>query len=236
MTDSKAEFYLKPRDGTPVAWSELEASLPETTADLALDTPLAAAQFVAVDLETTGNTPFWVLEIGAQRFTLTGSIAIFDTLIDCRAPINPYARERHGLDRQMLQGAPGFSSARRAFLRFAQGAALVEHSHDAFDSFLLGRGLPEPLPHPVFDTSTLARLVLDLPPGQTPGLSRVVEKLELEVSPEHAALGDAAATAAVFVELLRQGQKRFGWRLLADVLEMQERKPVDRSALLLPNP
>src|SRR5258708_19548875 len=85
----------------------------------------------------------------------------------------------------MLIGAPEFKDARRAFLRFAQGAVLVEHSHDAFDTWLVGRGLESPLQHPIIDTSGLARLVLDLPKGQTPGLATPVDLLNPALPPAH---------------------------------------------------
>jgi DNA polymerase III epsilon subunit-like protein len=188
---------------------------------------------VALDVETTGNAPFLVLEIGAERFNLDGPLALFDTLVDCRAPINSYARRRHQIRREMLAGAPGFADARRAFLRFARGAALVEHSHDAFDTYLIGRGLKQPLRNPVLDTSAMARLVLDLPSGQTPGLAAVVAELGVDASPAHAALSDAQATAAVFRELVRRASDRFGWRTLGDLLAVLERPEIDRSALEL---
>lgn len=230
-----APVLLKPRSGAPVHWDAQAAGAPaEDAGDLSADTPLDDAEFVAFDVETTGNTPFWVIEIGAERFRLAGPLSLFDTLVDSRAPINSHARRRHKIDRSMLEGAPAFNDARRAFLHFARASALVEHSHDAFDTYLMGRGLSTPLPHPVFDTSTLARLVLDLPMGQTPGLARVVEELELDVSPAHAALGDAQATAAVFRELVRRGRERFGWARVGDMLAVQVRKEVDRSAIELP--
>ena len=195
---------------------------------------LDEVEFVALDVETTGNSPFLVLEIGAERFRLSGPLSLFDTLVDCRAPINAYARRRHQIDRGMLAGAPGFADARRAFLRFAQGAALVEHSHDAFDTYLIGRGLKEPLEHPVIDTSALARLVLGLPAGQTPGLAAVVADLGVDAVPAHAALSDAQATAAVFRELVRRAREQFAWRTLGDLLSVLERPEIDRSALELP--
>lgn len=222
-------MLLKPRDEVPARWEAPPWPLATATSD----TPLAEAEYCAFDLETNGSTPFWVIEIGAERFSLERSLALFDTLCETSAPINVYARRRHGISPSMLRGAPSFEEARQAFLSFARGTALVEHSHDAFDSFLMGRGLPDPLPHPVFDTSALARLVLELPPGQTPGLSRVVEALELPVDPAHAALGDAQATAAVFRELAKRGMERFGWRTLGDVLAVQQRPRVDRSAIAL---
>jgi len=159
-TEAGGSVYLKPRWSVePVLWEELRDELPSAGPD----TPLDAAEFVALDVETTGNSPFLVLEIGAERFSLAGSLSLFDTLVDCRAPINTYARRRHQISRHMLEGAPGFADARRAFLHFARGTALVEHSHDAFDTYLIGRGLRKPLEHPVLDTSTLARVVLGLP-------------------------------------------------------------------------
>jgi DNA polymerase-3 subunit epsilon len=220
-------LYLKPRGATElVPWEEIAVDAPEVTRG----TPLADAQFVALDVETTGNAPFLVLEIGAERFTLAGTLSFFDTLVDCRAPINPYARKRHHIDRSMLIGAPEFRDARRGFLRFAQGAVLVEHSHDAFDTWLVGRGLESPLEHPIIDTTALARLVLDLPKGQTPGLARLVEELGLNVTPAHAALDDARATAMVFRALIARARQSLGWAAVGDVLAALPRPTVDRTA------
>jgi DNA polymerase III alpha subunit (gram-positive type) len=227
--DAAGPVYLKPRWAVePVLWEELpEDELVTVDAETALE----EAEFVALDVETTGNSPFLVLEIGAERFSLERSLSLFDTLVDCRAPINTYARRRHQISRHMLEGAPGFADARRAFLHFARGAALVEHSHDAFDTYLIGRGLRRPLEHPVLDTSTLARVVLGLPSGQTPGLARVVAELGVDASPAHAALSDAQATAMVFRELVRLARERFGWRTVGEVQAVLVRPDVDRSAL-----
>ena len=219
-------LYLKPRGATElVPWQEIAVDAPE----VGRDTRLENAQFVALDVETTGNAPFLVLEIGAERFRLHGPLSFFDTLVDCRAPINPYARRRHHIDRSMLIGAPEFKDARRAFLRFAQGAVLVEHSHDAFDTWLVGRGLESPLAHPIIDTTALARLVLDLPKGQTPGLARLVTELGLDVTPAHAALDDARATAMVFRALIARARDQLGWTTVGDVLAALPRPVVDRT-------
>jgi DNA polymerase III epsilon subunit-like protein len=224
---SSKPLYLKPRGAAqPVAWEEIAVDAPEVTPRTRLDD----AQFVALDVETTGNAPFLVLEIGAERFRLDQTLSFFDTLVDCRAPINPYARRRHHIDRSMLIGAPEFKDARRAFLRFAQGAVLVEHSHDAFDTWLVGRGLESPLQHPIIDTTALARLVLDLPKGQTPGLARLVEELGLDVTPAHAALDDARATAMVFRQLIARARESLGWTSVGDVIAALPRPVVDRTA------
>src|SRR5437660_134284 len=219
--------YLKPRGAAAlVPWEEIAVD----AAEVGPQTRLEEAQFVALDVETTGNAPFLVLEMGAERFTLERPLSFFDTLVDCRAPINPYARKRHHIDRSMLIGAPEFKDARRAFLRFAHGAVLVEHSHDAFDTWLVGRGLESPLEHPIIDTTALARLVLDLPKGQTPGLARLVSELGLDVTPAHAALDDARATAMVFRALIARAREKLGWSTVGDVLAALPRPVVDRTA------
>ncbi len=224
--DANKRVFLKPRGASePVEWQEIAVDAPEVRPD----TPLDEAQFVALDVETTGNAPFLVLEIGAERFALERPLSFFDTLVDCRAPINPYARRRHRIDRSMLIGAPEFKDVRRAFLRFAQAAVLVEHSHDAFDTWLVGRGLESPLEHPIIDTTALARLVLDLPKGQTPGLARLVEELKLDVAPAHAALGDARATAMVFRSLIARARASLRWRTVGDVLAALPRPVIDRT-------
>jgi DNA polymerase III epsilon subunit-like protein len=219
-------FFVKPRGAAgPVPWEEIAVDAPE----VGPLTPLDEAQFVALDVETTGNAPFLVLELGAERFTLERTLSFFDTLVDCRAPINPYARRRHNIDRSMLIGAPVFKDARRAFLRFAQGAVLVEHSHDAFDTWLVGRGLESPLEHPIIDTSALARLVMEIPKGQVPGLQRLVTELGLDVIPAHAALDDARATAMVFRALIARAREARGVKTVGDVLELLPRPVVDRT-------
>jgi DNA polymerase III alpha subunit (gram-positive type) len=219
--------FLKPRGAAqPIPWEEIAVDAPELGSQTLLD----EAQFVAIDVETTGNAPFLVLELGAERFKLSGPLSFFDTLVDCRAPINPYAKKRHHIDRSMLIGAPEFRDARRAFLRFAQGAVLVEHSHDAFDTWLVGRGLESPLQHPIIDTTALARLVLELPKGQTPGLARLVEELGLDVTPAHAALDDARATAMVFRALIGRAKEIHGWTTVGEILAVLPRPVIDRTA------
>src|SRR5438132_4417729 len=219
--------YLKPRGATAlVPWEEIAVDAPE----VGPQTRLEEAQFVALDVETTCNAPFLVLELGAARFTLEKPLSFFDTLVDCRAPINPYAKKRHHIDRSMLIGAPVFKDARRAFLRFSQGAVLVEHSHDAFDTWLVGRGLESPLEHPIIDTTALARLVMELPKGQVPGLQRLVTELGLDITPAHAALDDARATAMVFRALVARARETLGWDTVGDVLAALPPRPiVDRT-------
>ena len=154
--------FLKPRGAAQlVQWEEIAVDAPE----LGPQTPLDDAQFVAIDVETTGNAPFLVLELGAERFKLSGPLSFFDTLVDCRAPINPYAKKRHHIDRSMLIGAPEF----------------------------------------------------------------LVQELGLDVTPAHAALDDARATAMVFRGLVARARVAYGWTTVGEILAVLPRPVVDRT-------
>src|ERR1700730_703269 len=107
---SRGGLFMKPRGvEEPVLFPDDEVDVPPP----GHETLIEEAEYVALDVETTGNTPFLVIEIGAERFRLSGSLSLFDTLVQARAPINTYARRRHQISRDMLEGAPEFPDARR---------------------------------------------------------------------------------------------------------------------------
>ena len=179
-------------------------------------TPIDEVRFVAVDCETTGQTPHRLVELGAVAFTTRGHIASFETLVHCTDRINPYARRIHGITPELLAGSPPPALVMRRFLRFAAGAVLVEHSADAFDTRLLGRTHGEPLDNDHLDTSKLASHLWRL--RDTIGLERLCAELGITVRGAHTALGDAEATAAAFLELVRRGRLSQGWTTLGDLL------------------
>lgn len=180
------------------------------------DTPLEQIRFVALDCETTGQTPHHLVELGAVAFTLSGHIASFETLVHSRGRINPYARRLHGISSELLAGAPPAKLVLERFRRFAAGAVLVEHSADAFDTRLIARALGRPLNNDNIDTSRLAAKLWDL--RDTIGLERLCAELGVAHRRPHHALADAEATAACFLALVERGRERFGWHTLGDLL------------------
>ena len=65
------------------------------------------------------------------------------------APSNPHRKGGNLVEREMVVDWRKLSDARRAFLHLARGAVVDEHSQDAFETWILGRGLARPLEHPV---------------------------------------------------------------------------------------
>ncbi len=181
------------------------------------ETPVEALRFVAVDCETTGQSPHRLVELGAVAFTLSGHLMSFETLVHSTDRINPFARRIHGISSETLGGAPPARRVLERFRRFCRGAVLVEHSADAFDTRLITRTLGESLDADNIDTSRLAAKLFDL--RDTIGLERLCTELEVPHRRPHHALADAEATMGCFLELLRRGRDRFGWLTLADLLE-----------------
>lgn len=180
------------------------------------DTPLELLRYVALDCETTGQTPHHLVELGAVAFTFDRHLLSFETLVHSNDRINPYARRIHGITRETLHGAPPVGRVLERFRRFVQGSVLVEHSADAFDTRLIARTVGAALDADNVDTTRLAAKLWGL--KDTIGLERLCERLGVTHRKPHHALADAEATAACFLGLIAAGREQFGWRTLGDLL------------------
>lgn len=206
---------LGPADGEPFAALD-DGDDPWTEERPPSSTPVEALRFVALDCETTGQTPHRLVELGAVAFTLDRHLCSFETLVHSNDRINPHARRLHGISHAVLAGAPPADEVVDRFRRFAAGAVLVEHSADAFDTRLLGRTIGRPLDADNVDTSRLAGKLWGL--RDTIGLERLCAELGVTHRKPHHALADAEATAACFLALLQRGREEFGWNTLGDLL------------------
>jgi len=188
-----------------------------------LDTPVEALHFVALDCETTGQSPHRLVELGAVAFTLTDHVMSFETLVHSTDRINPYAKRIHGIGPESLGGAPPVARVLQRFRRFCRGAVLVEHSADAFDTRLIASTMDTPLDADNLDTSRMAAALWDL--RDTIGLERLCNELGVHHRRPHHALADAEATALCFVELMKRGREQFGWATLGDLLAVAQPPP-----------
>ncbi len=187
------------------------------------DTPVEKLRFVALDCETTGQSPHRLVELGAVAFTLDRHIMSFETLVHSTDRINPYAKRIHGIGPESLGGAPSVERVLARFRRFCKGAVLVEHSADAFDTRLIASTMETAIDADNVDTSRMAGIIWEL--RDTIGLERMCRELGVHHRRPHHALADAEATAACFIELYRLGCDRFGWHTLGDLLAAAQPPP-----------
>jgi DNA polymerase III epsilon subunit-like protein len=186
-------------------------------------TQIEELRFVALDCETTGQSPHRLVELGAVAFTLDRHIMSFETLVHSTDRINPYAKRIHGIGPESLGGAPPVERVLNRFRRFCRGAVLVEHSADAFDTRLIASTMETAIDADNLDTSRMAGALWDL--RDTIGLERMCNELDVRHRRPHHALADAEATAACFMELVRLGREKFGWRTLGDLLAVAQPPP-----------
>jgi DNA polymerase III epsilon subunit family exonuclease len=187
------------------------------------DVLLEHAEFVVVDLETTGLSAVRdrICEIGAQRVHRLELADAFETLVDPGVPV-PYAVQRlTGIGPAATRGAPRAELAVRRLLAFAGDAALVAHNA-RFDLGFLDREVErltgKRIASPVVDTVWLARRLLGERTRRT-GLAALAHFFGTAAEPCHRALPDAQATAEVLVQLIGLAQER-GARTVADLVEL----------------
>jgi DNA polymerase-3 subunit epsilon len=187
---------------------------------------------VVLDTETTGlrvQEGHRVVSLAAVRVG-AGTVRAheaFDALVRPGRPIPAASTRFHGITDAMVAAAPPMEEVLPALLRYAGEAPLVGHEI-AFDlDFLEAEALQLGLPRLARNRTVLdTRLISSLVHGSdmSHSLEAVSERLGVTILARHSALGDALATAEVFVRLLELLGRR-GISTLGELLEALERLP-----------
>ncbi|EFW08642.1 DNA polymerase III PolC, partial [Actinomyces sp. oral taxon 178 str. F0338] len=174
-----------------------------------LGTPLERADWLVVDVETTGlGRACEITEIGALRMRGTQVVDEFEELVRPSAPIPPFIEKMTGITTDMVAGADPVQAVYPRFAAWAgagaPGRVLVAHNAD-FDMGFLARAaracsMPWRTP-PSVDTLSLARLALPRPVVANHRLGTVARHFRTATAPGHRALGDARATGEVLCGL-----------------------------------
>ncbi|MEI4234290.1 3'-5' exonuclease [Roseovarius sp. D22-M7] len=197
---------LTPCDARPEFYDFNLPSIPE--GDLA-DTPLSELTFVVFDTETTGLSPRGgdeIVQIAGLRI-VNGRILrgeTFDTLVNPGRSIPAASTRVHHISDEMVADAPGISEAGRRFHDFCDGAVLVAHNAPFDLAFLrlkedvIGRRFD----NPVLCTVLMSAGLFDHTGQHT--LDALCDRFGVHIPPEarHTAMGDAVATAEVFIRML----------------------------------
>lgn len=184
--------------------------------------------YVIFDTETTGLLPDKdeVVQIGAVRALGRRLVEgeSFETLVNPGRRIPRTSTEVHGISDAMVADAPPMRKAGTRFLQFAEGAVLVAHNAP-FDMAFLRRHAEETgtdLHHPILDTVLLGAELFGATEALT--LDVLAERLGVHIEEEerHTALGDARATATVFLRMLDVFHSR-KCKTLGDLIALQAR-------------
>ena len=173
-----------------------------------MGTPASRGHWVVVDVETTGlGAGAEITEIGAVRVRDGRITDEFSSLARPSRPIPPFITSLTGITPAMVADADPISSVFGRFIDWsgldAEGAPVLVAHNASFDVGFLRRaaraaGRPWPKPR-VADTLALARLALPRPLVRNHKLATIASYFGTATTPEHRALGDARATAEVFL-------------------------------------
>lgn len=207
----------RPDRGAVYDFDLLYADLPD---DL-MASPLDRLTYVVFDTETTGLLP----ERGDEIVQIAGLRIVngrrhpgesFESLVNPGRAIPAASTRVHGITEAMVAGADPIESVGHRFHRFAEGAVLVAHNAP-FDMAFLKRhqaGIGARFDHPVLDTVLLSAVLFGQ--AETHSLDALCGRLGVVIPPalRHTAMGDAVATAEVFLKMLSmlkgQGVETFG--------------------------
>lgn len=170
-------------------------------------TPLIALDAFVIDTETTGldAAKARVVQIAAVRLTV-GQLeeqGSFASLVKPGEPIPEMASRIHGIDDASVSNAPPFAEVWPKFRDYVGDGILIGHSI-GFDIAVLKRecartGAPWEPPASL-DVALLARIAA--PDLASHSLESLTAWLGIEIVGRHSALGDAVATARVFLGLI----------------------------------
>ena len=172
-----------------------------------LDRKLSELTYTVFDTETTGLEPSKgdeIIQIGAARIVNNRLLRqeVFDQLLDPECPLKPESIPIHGITEDMVRGQPNIDLVLPAFHEFCEDTVLIAHNA-AFDMRFLQ--LKEErtgirFTQPVLDTLLLSAVVH--PNQESHKLDVILERLGVHIESRHNALGDALATAEVFLKMV----------------------------------
>jgi DNA polymerase III subunit epsilon len=205
-------------------------------ADTALaDTPLKDLRYVVFDTETTGIRPSEgdeLIAIGAVRIVnrriLTSET--FERLINPGRSIPAASVRIHGITEDMARDKPPARIVLPQFKNFVGDCVLVAWNA-AFDMRFLELKQDEVgvrFDNPVLDALLLSIYVRAEPIDHS--LMATAERLGVVVTGRHTALGDAMATAAIWIKLLDLLEAR-GIRTLGQAFKISRRLVAERRQL-----
>ena len=171
------------------------------------DRRLAELTYTVFDLETTGLSPNEgdeIISVGAIRI-VNGRLLQserFEQLIDPRRSVPWASVEIHGIHPEMLKGKPTIDEVLPRFFDFSKDTVLVAHNA-AFDMRFLQLKEEQTgvrFLNPVLDTLFLSAVVH--PSHEDHNLEAIAKRLGVNILARHTAMGDAVATAEMFLKFL----------------------------------
>jgi DNA polymerase III epsilon subunit family exonuclease len=192
--------------------------------DQLLDQPIRQAEFVVVDVETTGLNPKDDRLTEIAMFTVR-DMALqdeFSTLINPLVSIPASITRMTGIDNVMVANAPTAREVVPTIAEILTNRIFVAHNAPfdwgfVYHSALRERGLQ--LDNPQLCTVRLSRKLI--PWLASKSLGPVAHHLHIKIPERHRASGDAYATSLILIHYLKQLEEEHDMRTVRELLKFQ---------------
>jgi len=195
------------------------------------DKPVSSCEFCALDIETTGINPYAarLIEIGMVRFTVSGIVSEYQTLVNPGTHIPEQVVMIHGISDDMVTDAPVMADVIDEIIEFIGDRPLIIHNSRFDLSFMemeckrSGRAIP---PWMSFDTVILSRKTF---PGLlNHKLDTLCGIFNIPLS-HHRALQDAHGCMEVFRKCVNKVDPSHQWSM-KKLAEYQSK--IDRAGII----
>ncbi|MGN0435310.1 MAG: PolC-type DNA polymerase III [Wujia sp.] len=168
------------------------------------------SEYVVFDIETTGLSPTnnKIIEIGAVKIKDGRIQDTFSEFVNPEVPIPYNITKLTSITDNMVMEAPTIDVILPRFLEYVGEASLVAHNAEFDTSFIktYAESLGLKYDYTVVDTMTLAHVLIPELGKYT--LDRLCKQFGVSLEHHHRACDDAAATAEIFVKMLKMLHER----------------------------
>ena len=201
-----ARFAVSPEGVWSLAASAPKKGKKEKAADPVNLRLLREEEWVVVDLETTGGSPYRghrVTEVAAVRVSGGAIVDTYSTLVNPDRPIPGMITSLTGISQEMVKDAPRFPEVARKVSEAIEGCVFVAHNA-AFDwrfmchEMQMATGLT-PRGRQLCTVRLARKLLPELPSRSLDGLSLY---FGVGIENRHRALDDAVATARILLRMI----------------------------------
>lgn len=200
------------------------------------DKTFSQASFSVIDFETTGTSPknSRAIEIGIVKIENLKIVDRYQSLINPQQIIPPFISALTGIKSEDVFDAPTFNDISQDIKNFIEDTILVGHNLPFDYAFLTSEFERADILLPKLQQICTLKLSRSLfPELKSKALGSMVKHLRIRHKDVHRALGDASATAKIFLKLLEKLVTEHNYELVSDLDSFQSTPSVSKSFRLV---
>lgn len=200
------------------------------------DKKFSDAIFSVIDFETTGTSPknSRAIEVGIVRIENLKIVDSYQSLINPGQYIPPFITSLTGISNEDIYDAPSFDEISQDIKNFIDGTILVGHNLPFDFAFLKGEFDRAEIILPELKQVCTLKLSRNLfPELKSKALGSMVKHFRIRHRDVHRALGDATATAKIFLKILDKLTAEHNYEYVSDLTPHQTTLAISKSFRLV---